>query len=115
MSVNEFTKDEIEYLLSLRAVNKVSNGRIRYSEEFKRECMQKYADGESPIKIFRDAGMDPVLIGYKRIERCISRWRENNRLASNSSGGGIFYGRWWRKRTWGITGPRILPQGICAR
>ena len=88
MSVNEFTKDEIEYLLSLRAVNKVSNGRIRYSEEFKRECMQKYADGESPIKIFRDAGMDPVLIGYKRIERCISRWRENNRLASNSSGGG---------------------------
>lgn len=26
--------------------------------------------------IFREAGLDPKLIGYKRIERCIARWKK---------------------------------------
>ncbi|MBT1177838.1 hypothetical protein JS532_09760 [Bifidobacterium callimiconis] len=75
MRTGEFTQEEITYLRSLRAVARVSNGRIRYTEEFKRECMRRYAAGESPARIFRDAGLDSALIGYKRIERCISRWR----------------------------------------
>lgn len=75
MTDNEFTNDEITYLRSLRAVARVSNGRIRYTEAFKRECMRRYGAGESPAKIFRDAGLDSSLIGYKRIERCIARWR----------------------------------------
>ncbi|WP_225433027.1 hypothetical protein [Bifidobacterium saimiriisciurei] len=75
MSVSEFTNDEITYLRSLRAVARVANGRIRYTEAFKRDCMRRYAAGESPAKIFRDAGLDSSLIGYKRIERCIARWR----------------------------------------
>lgn len=88
MTINEFTKDEIEYLRSLRAVSKVTNGRIRYTEEFKRDCMRRYSEGEAPIKIFRDAGLDPVLIGYKRIERCISRWKETEATDDSSRGGG---------------------------
>lgn len=87
MTINEFTKDEIEYLRSLRAVSKVTNGRIRYTEEFKRDCMRRYSEGEAPIKIFRDAGLDPVLIGYKRIERCISRWKETEATDDSSRGG----------------------------
>ncbi|RSX50935.1 HTH domain-containing protein [Bifidobacterium callimiconis] len=92
MRTGEFTQEEITYLRSLRAVARVSNGRIRYTEEFKRECMRRYAAGESPARIFRDAGLDSALIGYKRIERCISRWRgmesapkESSSSASSSS------------------------------
>nr|WP_236034496.1 MULTISPECIES: hypothetical protein [Bifidobacterium] len=57
------------------AVDRVSNGRIRYTEAFKRECIRRYAAGDSPARIFHDNGLDSSLIGYKRIERCIARWR----------------------------------------
>lgn len=75
MGAGGFTNEEIAYLRSLPAVARVSNGRIRYSEAFRRECMRRYRAGESPVRIFRDAGLDASLIGYKRIERCIARWR----------------------------------------
>lgn len=39
--------------------------------------MERYAVGESPAGIFREAGLDPALIGYKRIERAIARWRKD--------------------------------------
>ena len=38
--------------------------------------MCRYNAGESPAAIFREAGLDPKLIGYKRIERCIARWKK---------------------------------------
>lgn len=71
----KFTAQELQYLRSLPAVAAVSSGRIRYVEAFKRECVRKYRAGESPARIFRAAGLDSALIGYKRIERCIARWR----------------------------------------
>lgn len=78
MKTGEFTNEEIAYLRSLPAVSRVTNGRIRYTEDFRRECMRRYAAGESPAKIFHEAGLDSSLIGYKRIERCISRWRDSS-------------------------------------
>lgn len=82
MKTGEFTNEEIAYLRSLPAVSRVTNGRIRYTEDFRRECMRRYAAGESPAKIFHEAGLDSSLIGYKRIERCISRWRDSSASAS---------------------------------
>lgn len=70
-----FTAEELRYLRSLPAVVAVSAGRIRYTEAFKRVCMRQYRQGKSPARIFREAGLDSALIGYKRIERCIARWR----------------------------------------
>ena len=31
-----------------------------------------------PAAIFREAGLDPKIIGYKRVERCIARWKAEN-------------------------------------
>lgn len=84
MGTGGFTNEEIAYLRSLPAVARVANGRIRYSEDFRRDCMRRYRAGESPVRIFRDAGLDASLIGYKRIERCISRWRSD--LESDADG-----------------------------
>ena len=36
------------------------------------------AEGGSPAAIFREAGLDPKIIGYKRVERCIARWKAEN-------------------------------------
>ena len=75
MKDREFDDDEIDYLRSLPAVNSVGRNRIRYTDQFREYCMQRYRAGDSPTGIFRDVGLDPALIGYKRIERCIARWK----------------------------------------
>lgn len=81
-----FSAREIRYLQSLPAVESVTQNRIRYTERFKRDCMRRYSEGESPAKIFRSAGLDSSLIGYKRIERCVARWgKEEQKRRSESS------------------------------
>lgn len=76
MRNGKFTIKEQAYLSSLSAVKNVSATRIKYEDWFRAECMCRYEAGESPVAIFRDAGLDPELIGYKRIERCIARWKQ---------------------------------------
>ncbi|OXN00282.1 hypothetical protein Tam10B_1505 [Bifidobacterium vansinderenii] len=71
---------DLSYLQSLPAVKRVSvtGGRLRitYEEGFRRMVARRYRAGDSPARIFREAGLDSALIGYKRIERCIARWRD---------------------------------------
>ncbi|MBT1162664.1 hypothetical protein JS541_12735 [Bifidobacterium sp. SO1] len=71
-----FDADRVAYLIGLPAVRSATTNRIEYSEDFQRDCMERYARGESPVKMFREAGLGPEIIGYKRIERCIARWKE---------------------------------------
>lgn len=67
--------DELQMLRDLPAVANVSKDRITYSNAFKQVCVIRYLAGESPTKIFREAGLPPELIGYKRIERSAARWK----------------------------------------
>lgn len=75
----KFTAKERAYLASLPAVKSVSPSHIRYTDRFKVEVMCRYNAGESPSAIFREAGLDPKLIGYKRVERCIARWKQQQK------------------------------------
>ena len=70
-----FTAKTRKYLGTLDAVESVTQYRICYSKEFRDDCMRRYAEGGSPAAIFREAGLDPKIIGYKRVERCIARWK----------------------------------------
>ena len=76
MTVIKFSLEERSYLLSLDAVEDVSENTIRYSDSFKAECMRRYRAGTRPARIFRDAGLLPEILGYKRIERSVARWRQ---------------------------------------
>lgn len=67
-----FSPEEVEYLRSLPVVAEATSRRITYTESFKHNCMRRYHAGESPVELFREAGLDPSLIGYKRIERCFA-------------------------------------------
>ena len=84
-----FSVREVEYLESLPAVERVRSGRIMYAEAFKQEAVRRYLDGESPAEIFRSAGLDSSLIGYKRIERSMARWRRTVQPASDKNRGGV--------------------------
>lgn len=104
-----FSPEEVEYLRTLPAVVRVTERRITYSDAFKNACVRRYLAGESPVKLFREAGLDPAIIGHKRIERCFARWCEHALDGDNPStmwnsennrgGGGIrLQIRGWRIR-----------------
>lgn len=79
MKHGKFTAKERAYLLSLPAVESITQERIFYAQEFKIDCMRRYHEGDSPATIFGEAGLYSSLIGYKRIERCIARWRADEK------------------------------------
>lgn len=72
-----FSINERAYLRQLPAISNVTENRIMYTKAFRNECMRRYLAGESATAVFREAGMPPELIGHKRIERCVARWRNN--------------------------------------
>lgn len=97
-----FSSAQIKRLIKLRAVVKVSPSRIRYAEWFKRECVMRADAGESPTYLFREAGLGPELIGEKRIERCMDRWRKKMQLEDlevASSRNACFLWIWTRSKT----------------
>ena len=74
--IRVFTDWERSYLLSLAAVDEVdARSRIHYADWFRVECIRRYRAGEKPTALFREAGLDPKLVGYKRIERAFAYWR----------------------------------------
>lgn len=85
MGARAFTDEERAYLLSLPAVTSVKGNRITYSQAFRHQCMERYRAGESPSALFSEAGLDPDLIGHKRIERAFARWRRGGRAESGDA------------------------------
>ena len=77
-----FTEQTASLLESLEAVDHIDRdaGRIYYSEEFKRHVISSWHGGDSPTALFRKAGLGPEVIGSKRIERCVARWRARHRI-----------------------------------
>ena len=88
-AIMTFTQEQIAYLESLPAVEHASATRITYAEDFRRICLERYRHGASPTAMFREAGLDPKLVGYKRIERCFARWKlQADGAAGGSAGNG---------------------------
>jgi hypothetical protein len=58
-----FSNEEIQLLRGLPAVSNVTRDRITYSDTFRQVCTIRYLAGESPTKIFREAGLPPELVG----------------------------------------------------
>lgn len=72
---SEFDDEQMQLLRRLPAVRAVTRTRIYYTREFRDEFLRRSAAGQSPTSIFRAFGLDPQVIGAKRIERCADRWR----------------------------------------
>lgn len=75
-----FSRLEVEYLRMLPAIDSVTESRITYSRQFQIDCMRRYLQGEKPTAIFTSAGLSPSVIGHKRIERNIARWKRDESI-----------------------------------
>ena len=67
-----FTQAEVYYLNTLPAVERASMDRITYSRDFQVRCMAQYLRGNGPTSIFASAGLNPKIVGSKRIERAFA-------------------------------------------
>ena len=75
MGKGDFTDREKEELRRNRFVQSVTDRCVFYTEEFKKLYVSRYLAGETPCRIFREAGFDVRMLGNKRIERASHRWR----------------------------------------
>ena len=79
-----FTQAEVYYLNTLPAVERASMDRITYSREFQVRCMAQYLRGNGPTSIFASAGLNPKIVGSKRIERAIARWKADPQIMTEA-------------------------------
>lgn len=56
-------------------VDHATPARITWNRDFARAVAYRTRHGASPAKLFRQAGVGSEIIGYKRIERCVARWK----------------------------------------
>lgn len=71
------TREEINILRKSPYISGVNEKQISYTNEFKYHFMEEYFIGKKPKQIFEDAGLDPEILGSKRIERAAQRWKES--------------------------------------
>ncbi|KAA8829457.1 hypothetical protein [Bifidobacterium myosotis] len=87
-----FTPEQTAYLNALPAVATCDGRRIVYTDGFRERCMARYAAGELPTDLFREAGLDPELVGAKRIGRAFARWRKAAGVPARAAGRPVAHG-----------------------
>ena len=70
-----FDGNDRAHLTGLKAVDRCGEARIRRNHGFAEETIRRVRAGGSPARPFERAGRGPKIIGRKRIERCIARWK----------------------------------------
>lgn len=81
-----FTPEQVAYLNGLDAVATCDGRRIVYTDEFRSRCLERYRQGVTPTELFREAGLDPQLVGRKRISRAFARWRRSAGVPGRPTG-----------------------------
>ena len=71
-----FTDEEIKMLSQNRYVKSVTTETISFTDEFGERFIKEYYDeGRKPSEIFSRAGIDPAIIGMRRVANHTERWR----------------------------------------
>ena len=65
---NQLTEEQVQILNNNPYVKQASCLNVRFTEEFKQIFSRKRAEGVSVRRIVEDAGIDPDILGEKRLE-----------------------------------------------
>ena len=65
---NYLTNEEIDELVKNKYVKRVSRASVSYTEEFKKLFWEQRKEGKGAREIFISCGLDPTILGEKRIE-----------------------------------------------
>lgn len=73
ISFNEHQHRQIE---AIPHVISVSDCSIQYTPEFKIHAVQENIAGKGPTHIFKEAGFDLEIIGLKKVQSAVHRWKK---------------------------------------
>ncbi len=83
MKQPKFNSEQITELLKNEHVIKCGKT-ITYSKKFKILAIRQYAEGKTASQIFREAGLDPQLVGEYVPDNCLNRWRRKLKAKGES-------------------------------
>jgi transposase len=75
MSKIIFNEHQIRLLEANPNVASVSDRAIQYTSEFKMHAVKENLTGKGPVQIFIEAGFDLEMIGLKKAQSALDRWR----------------------------------------
>jgi hypothetical protein len=75
MSGIRFTEEQQILLSRNPYVANVTEKSITYSEDFKIHAINEYTRGKTPSQIFKEALLDPKIVGAENPKRSLSRWK----------------------------------------
>lgn len=77
MSKILFTDNQVKKLSKNKWVKKITNKGITYTDEFKYKLVKECENYKKfPQNVFRECGIDPKIVGIRRIQDCAYRWRK---------------------------------------
>jgi len=85
MPRNYFTDEQIEELKKSTYVVNVSKANVVFSEEFKSEFLKLYSQGIGPSECLRTLGVNPVILGQKRVDSLATRIKKQSKRAEGFS------------------------------
>ena len=75
MSKILFNEHQRQVLERNSNVSSVSDRAIQYTAEFKLFAIKENLEGKGPVQIFTEAGFDLEMIGVKKAQSALARWR----------------------------------------
>jgi len=77
MSKKTFTDAQVEKLSKNKWIKNITNKGITYTNEFKYKLVKECENYKKfPQDVFRECGIEPEIVGIKRIESSAHRWRK---------------------------------------
>ena len=77
MSKILFTDTQVKKLSKNKWIKNITNKGITYSDEFKYKLVKECENYKKfPQDVFRECGIEPEIVGIKRIESSAHRWRK---------------------------------------
>ena len=77
MSKTIFSDKQVEKLRKNKWIKKVSNKAITYKDEFKIKLVKETENYKKfPQDVFKECGIEPNIVGKKRIDSSANRWRK---------------------------------------
>ena len=86
--VNDYTKAEIEELKKNKYVEEVRKDKITFTKEFKILFIKEFNKGKGNFQIFSENGLNPLLVGKRRIKGCTRNWKKQSKNNPTFSGQG---------------------------
>lgn len=74
--VDDYNDEQINKLSQNKYVEFIGKDKITFTKEFKILFMNEFNKGKGNLEIFSEFGLDPLLIGKRRIKICTRNWKK---------------------------------------